>query len=247
MRVYVAGPLFTPDARDRLQRLADAVRAAGHSPVLPFGADEAWPPGGDGAARRAAFERCVAAVKGVDAVAAVLDGVDVDPGTAFEVGYARARGIPVFGARTDYRTLGAEGPVNLMLAEGVSTLSHHAGGWDAVVKDLEAFLAEPPRLASPRLVRDKDPQRARAQSRPLDVRKVEGEEYVRHLKARLVTVAERIAAAAPEDEKEEVADLLEAVETLIAYRAFDKESLRRVKEKLVGERGGYRLGYVAEP
>ena len=41
-----------------------------------------------------------------DAVFAILDGVDVDSGTAAEIGYAYARGKHVFGLRTDFRLAG---------------------------------------------------------------------------------------------------------------------------------------------
>jgi len=57
------------------------------------------------------LERC-------DGVLAVLDGVDVDSGTAAEIGYARARGKPVVGLRTDLRPGGENPatPVNLQVA-----------------------------------------------------------------------------------------------------------------------------------
>jgi nucleoside 2-deoxyribosyltransferase len=38
-----------------------------------------------------------------DAVVAILDGVDVDSGTAAEIGYAFAKGRPIFGYRGDFR------------------------------------------------------------------------------------------------------------------------------------------------
>lgn len=38
-----------------------------------------------------------------DGIFAVLDGVDVDSGTASEIGFAAARGIPVLGYRGDFR------------------------------------------------------------------------------------------------------------------------------------------------
>jgi len=41
-----------------------------------------------------------------DAVLAILDGVDVDSGTAAEIGYAFARGKRVYGLRTDFRLAG---------------------------------------------------------------------------------------------------------------------------------------------
>lgn len=45
------------------------------------------------------------------AVLAVLDGSDVDSGTAAEIGYAAALGRPVVGYRTDIRQTGEEGAV----------------------------------------------------------------------------------------------------------------------------------------
>jgi nucleoside 2-deoxyribosyltransferase len=41
---------------------------------------------------------------------AILDGSQVDDGTAWEIGYAYARGLPVWGLRTDFRTV-AHGPL----------------------------------------------------------------------------------------------------------------------------------------
>ena len=50
-------------------------------------------------ANRAAIDRC-------DAVLAVLDGIDVDSGTAAEIGYAFAKGKPILGYRGDSRISG---------------------------------------------------------------------------------------------------------------------------------------------
>lgn len=41
-----------------------------------------------------------------DALFAILDGVDVDSGTAAEIGYAFAKGKRVYGLRTDFRLAG---------------------------------------------------------------------------------------------------------------------------------------------
>ncbi len=48
----------------------------------------------------------VQSIDEVDAVFAVLDGVDVDSGTAAEIGYAFAKGKRVCGLRTDFRLAG---------------------------------------------------------------------------------------------------------------------------------------------
>jgi nucleoside 2-deoxyribosyltransferase len=50
-----------------------------------------------------------------DAVVAVLDGVDVDTGVAFEMGYAHAIGKPIVGLKTDHRSFSKLESVNLML------------------------------------------------------------------------------------------------------------------------------------
>ncbi|HYJ12369.1 MAG TPA: nucleoside 2-deoxyribosyltransferase [Thermomicrobiales bacterium] len=45
-------------------------------------------------------------IDAADGVFAVLDGVDVDSGTAAEIGYAYAKGKRVYGLRTDFRLAG---------------------------------------------------------------------------------------------------------------------------------------------
>jgi nucleoside 2-deoxyribosyltransferase len=49
-----------------------------------------------GSNNRTAIDKC-------DAVLAVLDGTDVDSGTASEIGYAFAKGKPILGYRGDFR------------------------------------------------------------------------------------------------------------------------------------------------
>ena len=45
-------------------------------------------------------------IRSVDALVAVLDGVDVDSGTAGEIGFAYGLGKKAFGLRTDFRMTG---------------------------------------------------------------------------------------------------------------------------------------------
>lgn len=45
-------------------------------------------------------------IRACDAAFAILDGVDVDSGTAAEIGFAYALGKPVYGLRTDFRLAG---------------------------------------------------------------------------------------------------------------------------------------------
>jgi len=45
-------------------------------------------------------------IRNADGVVAILDGVDVDSGTAAEIGYAYALGKRIYGLRTDFRLAG---------------------------------------------------------------------------------------------------------------------------------------------
>lgn len=116
-RIYLAGPLgFSELGRLGLAALASLAREAGHQILDPFALApeaeiarvaalpsldaqrEAW----RGLNRRIG-ETNVQAIDSCDLVLAVLDGPDVDSGTAAEIGYAFARGKLVVGYRGDFR------------------------------------------------------------------------------------------------------------------------------------------------
>jgi nucleoside 2-deoxyribosyltransferase len=91
----------------------------------------------------------VAGVDAADVLVAVLDGPDVDSGTAFEVGYAYARGKPIIGVRTDFRKSQDQG-TNLMLARSCHALvqrpalTHDLAGLAAqVARHIESQLPTP--------------------------------------------------------------------------------------------------------
>jgi nucleoside 2-deoxyribosyltransferase len=120
--VYVASPLGF-DAAGRLyyaERVLPALSAAGLEPLDPWA--QGFAAASDGADDlRALNERIgtgnVALLDRAAGVLAVLDGVDVDSGTASEIGWASARGLPVVGLRTDLRATGdnAAAIVNLQV------------------------------------------------------------------------------------------------------------------------------------
>lgn len=122
MKIYISGPLFTQVERRWNRMLATALeeRIAGAHVVLPqdFKFSDAF--------NRAAdfpklFDACLDSLAQCDLVVAVLDGADVDSGTAFEVGYAYARDIPIIGIRTDFRKSQDRG-LNLVLAQSCTEL-----------------------------------------------------------------------------------------------------------------------------
>jgi nucleoside 2-deoxyribosyltransferase/predicted secreted protein len=113
-RVYLAAPLFSEAERafnDSVARLLVRHLFEVHLP------QEA---GDDSAIRNAReqeklFSANTTALENADCVVAIIDGADADSGTAWEMGYAFARGKPVIALRTDFRRVGHHEHVNLML------------------------------------------------------------------------------------------------------------------------------------
>ncbi len=107
--MYLAGPdVFWPEPQARLAALAAICRAHGLDPVTPFDPLQAPPgwaalPDADRIARQNE-----AHIRACDAVIANLTpfrGVSADVGTAYEVGFARALGLPVYAYTTAMQTL----------------------------------------------------------------------------------------------------------------------------------------------
>lgn len=102
--IYLAGPLFTQAEQNWLKGVKAQLLAQGHAVCWPFelfaeGEIASWQAEGP----RRIMERCRDAVDAADTVVAWLDGTQVDDGTAWELGYAHARGKRIVGIRTDFR------------------------------------------------------------------------------------------------------------------------------------------------
>jgi nucleoside 2-deoxyribosyltransferase len=98
--VYLAGPeVFLPDALDIGERKKRICAQHGFTGLFPSDSDAAsGDPHLDSAA--AIFRHCVACMDRADLVIANMTpfrGVSMDVGTAVELGYMYARGVPVFG------------------------------------------------------------------------------------------------------------------------------------------------------
>jgi nucleoside 2-deoxyribosyltransferase len=122
VRVYVAGPLFTDAEREFNARLAARLEDAGYQVFLPQ-RDTPQDHAGSGYPARI-FQADLEGLNRADVVLAVCDGIPVDDGTAWEIGYAFARGLPVVGLRTDSRIFSREEQVNLMIQESVTAMVH---------------------------------------------------------------------------------------------------------------------------
>jgi len=106
MRTYIAGPLFSDQDRSKLEEIAALVTKAGFSVYLPHkhGGDlgSVRIPYGRKNVRNTIFRRDVLEIKRANVLVALLDGPDVDSGTAVEMGIAYEIGIPVVGLKTDF-------------------------------------------------------------------------------------------------------------------------------------------------
>ncbi len=119
LKIYLAAPLFSDAERAFNAVLRDLLTGGGYSVYLPQETGEGL--GGPGR-DRALFESHIAALDGAGCVVAVCDGADTDSGTAWEMGYAAAKGIPVIALSTDRRGPWAGRRVNLMVRESAEVV-----------------------------------------------------------------------------------------------------------------------------
>ena len=119
-RIYVASPLGFTDAGRRYSEtvLLPAVRTAGFESLDPWNVDDdvvhVFGLERDDPERRARLadinrlvgQRNAELIRSAAGVLAILDGDDVDSGTAAEIGYAAALSRPVVGLRSDLRISG---------------------------------------------------------------------------------------------------------------------------------------------
>jgi len=114
MKIYFAGPLFSAAERNWNAALAAKLRAAGHEVYLP---QENEP----GKSAPEIFAVDVEGIGWADCLVAIMDGPDPDSGTAWEVGYAYGKGMPIVLVRTDIRQTSSGGDgYNAMLAESAT-------------------------------------------------------------------------------------------------------------------------------
>lgn len=117
--LYIAGPLFSESERWFDEQIAKVCEDLGHKTFLPH--RDAGLQKNDNA--DILYAEDVTALCSANLVVANLDGVDVDAGTAWEIGYAVARRTPAIGVRTDRRVLEPWARVNLMIEQSVRIVS----------------------------------------------------------------------------------------------------------------------------
>ncbi|MCL2141355.1 MAG: nucleoside 2-deoxyribosyltransferase [Methanimicrococcus sp.] len=135
--VYLAGPLFSKAELDYNKTIQQMLLNMGFQVFFPQ--EDA----NDNETKRhdqhqsAIFQSCLHGLKKSDIVVAVLDGTDVDSGTAWELGYAYAENKPIIGIRTDFRIHTPNEKVNLMIQE---TLKAFVDNLDDLKKVMMGYL-----------------------------------------------------------------------------------------------------------
>ena len=115
--VYISGPLFTGAERAYLEAVDKTCRDLGYTTYLPH--RDAGYAKARGALRSQFFRADVRMLRNSRVVVAVLNGAEVDAGTAWEVGYAFAHKKTIIGIREDLRM----SEINLMLTESAESVS----------------------------------------------------------------------------------------------------------------------------
>jgi nucleoside 2-deoxyribosyltransferase len=143
--MYLAGPLFTQAERDwhretkRLLLEQAARRGRAVEIIWPYELITREEIAALGPAARAEiFRRCTAALERAHVLIALLDGTQVDDGTAWEIGYFFARKAAqakIIGIRTDFRRAGEseQAIVNAMVEMACDVIVETRAALPAVV------------------------------------------------------------------------------------------------------------------
>jgi nucleoside 2-deoxyribosyltransferase len=134
MKVYIAGPLFTEGERWFLEKIDGICAQRNLKTFLPHrDVDESR-------SCQEIFEQDLKELKSADTVIAVLDGLDVDSGTAFEIGVASTLGKYIIGIKTDFRAMAYANRANPLEAEMNLMIRYSINGLCRDLKELEEEL-----------------------------------------------------------------------------------------------------------
>ncbi len=157
MKIYFAGPLFTVYEREYISRCAAQLRQEGMEVYVPH--ENVRPP--DPADKRSIAKRCLdndfSAISGSHAILALINGTEVDDGTAAEIGIfytlmqhdATKKGIVAL--HDDWRTReGGEGkPINLFVGGCLLKTGPICHTLEDSIRQLKAWQAEIEQVETP--------------------------------------------------------------------------------------------------
>lgn len=94
-----------------------------------------------------------------------------------------------------------------------------------------------------KLVRDKIPEIIKEKGQVSVIHYASDEEYWKKLKEKLL---EEVNEFLKEDNKEELADILEVIDSICDFKKFDKKEINEIKEKKKLKRGGFSRKIILE-
>jgi nucleoside 2-deoxyribosyltransferase len=130
-KVYLSGPLFS---RAEIE-WGSQIKAA----ILELGVEVIWPHEIASGSPEEIFRANLAGLDRCNIIVAILDGAQVDDGTAWEMGYHYSRGKKIIGIRTDFRKAGEtnSSKVNAMIERSCQEI---VGSLDNLVLTLKEIL-----------------------------------------------------------------------------------------------------------
>jgi nucleoside 2-deoxyribosyltransferase len=130
-RIYLSGPLFSRAEID----WGDHIKAA----ILKLGAEVVWPHEIAFGSLEGIFQANLQALDRCSIMVAILDGTQMDDGTAWKMGYHYSRGRKIIGIRTDFQKAGEtnSSKVNAMIEHSCQAI---VGGLDDLVITLKEIL-----------------------------------------------------------------------------------------------------------
>jgi hypothetical protein len=143
LKIYFAGPLFTPYERSFIDECAESLRADGFEVFVPHEHELAT---GTEVTAAGVFVKDRPGIEGADAMLAILDGASVDDGTACEIGmfHALMQSDPskkgIVGLLTDMRSLRGESTgVNLFVKGAIEDVGRIVASLDEARDVLRAW------------------------------------------------------------------------------------------------------------
>ncbi len=136
LRVYLAGPLFTVAERSHCLEVKSLLESNGFDVLWPWELTDQESADGSSEMNLEIFRKNLDAIDDSDLLVVILDGPDVDSGTAWEIGYAYSKNKQIYGIRTDFRLSGenSNSIVNLMISQSTPKIARSLGELEGLLK-----------------------------------------------------------------------------------------------------------------
>jgi nucleoside 2-deoxyribosyltransferase len=134
INIYLSGPLFSQAEIAWGKRISQLLKER------LKGIEVLWPHEISTGSAQEIFDANLRALDECDLMVAILDGPQVDDGTAWEIGYFFSQGKSVVGVRTDFRRAGEHehSKVNIMVECSCVAI---ADGEDRLIADLSRLMS----------------------------------------------------------------------------------------------------------